>query len=146
MRSSPNSEARRNRPGGEPLNNRSEAHNGAAARSPDGPISQLISTGGWGEQLKPFIFSDFFNAEIEPGFGFAMHPHLGIATESWQPGTDLSYQDTTGKKGVLKAGGLEMDESRGRRLAPGFYAWSRQGDRVPAPVADAAANRGRLRR
>ena len=52
-----------------------------------GPISRLISPEGWGEQLKPFIFLDFFNANIEPGFGFAMHPHSGIATLTWQPGS-----------------------------------------------------------
>ena len=78
-----------------------------------GPISRLISPDGWGEQLKPFIFLDFFNAEIEPGFGFAMHPHSGIATLTWQPGSDVKYQDTTGKNGVLKAGGLEWMNAGG---------------------------------
>ena len=78
-----------------------------------GPISRLISPDGWGEQLKPFIFLDFFNAAIEPGFGFAMHPHSGIATLTWQPGSDVRYQDTTGKNGVLKAGGLEWMNAGG---------------------------------
>jgi redox-sensitive bicupin YhaK (pirin superfamily) len=57
--------------------------------------------------LKPFIFLDFFNAEIKPGFGFGMHPHSGIATLTWQPGSDVRYRDTTGKRGLLRAGGLE---------------------------------------
>ena len=78
-----------------------------------GPIARLISPNDLGERLKPFIFLDFFNAEIEPGFGFGMHPHSGIATLTWQPGTDVRYQDTTGKNGVLKAGGLEWMNAGG---------------------------------
>jgi redox-sensitive bicupin YhaK (pirin superfamily) len=78
-----------------------------------GPIARLISPGDLGERLKPFIFLDFFNAEIEPGFGFGMHPHSGIATLTWQPGSDVRYQDTTGKNGVLKAGGLEWMNAGG---------------------------------
>ncbi len=78
-----------------------------------GPISRLISPGDLGERLKPFIFLDFFNAEIGPGFGFGMHPHSGIATLTWQPGSDVRYRDTTGKTGVLKAGGLEWMNAGG---------------------------------
>jgi redox-sensitive bicupin YhaK (pirin superfamily) len=78
-----------------------------------GPITRLISPSDLGEQLKPFIFLDFFNATIQPGFGFPMHPHSGIATLTWQPGTDVAYEDTTGQKGTLKAGGLEWMNSGG---------------------------------
>jgi redox-sensitive bicupin YhaK (pirin superfamily) len=63
--------------------------------------------------LKPFVFLDFFNAKVEPGFGFGMHPHSGIATLTWQPGCDVRYQDTTGKNGLLKAGGLEWMNAAG---------------------------------
>ncbi|WP_370694565.1 pirin family protein, partial [Klebsiella pneumoniae] len=66
-----------------------------------------------GERLKPFIFLDFFDAEIEPGFGFGMHPHSGIATLTWQPGSDVAYQDTTGQRGILRAGGLEWMNAGG---------------------------------
>jgi len=102
-----------------------------------GPIVRLISPGDWGERLKPFIFLDFFNAEIEPGFGFGMHPHSGIATLTWQPGSDVHYQDTTGKNGILKAGGLEWMNAGGgawhrgsllgRGQVTGFQLW------VPMP-------------
>lgn len=78
-----------------------------------GPITRLISPQDVGEWLKPFIFLDFFDAEITPGFGFGMHPHSGIATLTWQPGTDVQYEDTTGQKGVLKAGGLEWMNAGG---------------------------------
>lgn len=78
-----------------------------------GPINRLISPDDLGDRLKPFIFLDFFDAEIEPGFGFGMHPHSGIATLTWQPGTDVRYTDTTGQKGILKAGGLEWMNAGG---------------------------------
>ena len=50
-----------------------------------GPITRLISPQDIGERLKPFVFLDFFSANITPGFGFGMHPHSGIATLTWQP-------------------------------------------------------------
>jgi redox-sensitive bicupin YhaK (pirin superfamily) len=102
-----------------------------------GPITRLISPAGLGERLKPFIFLDFFSAYIEPGFGFPMHPHSGIATLTWQPGCDVKYEDTTGQRGVLKAGGLEWMNAGGgawhqgtllgQGRATGFQLW------VPMP-------------
>lgn len=102
-----------------------------------GPITRLISPGELGERLKPFVFLDYFNAEITPGFGFPMHPHSGIATLTWQPSTDVSYRDTTGKNGVLRAGGLEWMNAGGgawhqgtllgQGRALGFQLW------VPMP-------------
>jgi redox-sensitive bicupin YhaK (pirin superfamily) len=99
-----------------------------------GPITRLISPDEIGDRLKPFIFLDFFSAEITPGFGFPMHPHSGIATLTWQPGTDVRYTDTTGKNGVLKAGGLEWMNAgggawhkaqlMGRGLVTGFQLWT----------------------
>jgi redox-sensitive bicupin YhaK (pirin superfamily) len=98
-----------------------------------GPINRLISPQDIGEELKPFIFLDYFNAEIEPGFGFPMHPHSGIATLTWQPGCDVRYQDTTGKNGTLKAGGLEWMNAgggawhqgmlQGKGKVTGFQLW-----------------------
>jgi redox-sensitive bicupin YhaK (pirin superfamily) len=102
-----------------------------------GPITRLISPSDLGEGLKPFIFLDFFHASIGPGFGFGMHPHSGIATLTWQPGSDVQYEDTTGKNGILKAGGLEWMNARGGAwhqglllgsgLVTGFQLW------VPMP-------------
>jgi redox-sensitive bicupin YhaK (pirin superfamily) len=104
-----------------------------------GPITRLISPDDVGELLKPFIFLDYFNAEITPGFGFPMHPHSGIATLTWQPGCDVQYQDTTGKSGTLKAGGLEWMNAgggawhqgmlQGNGRVTGFQLW------VPMPPA-----------
>ena len=56
---------------------------------------------------------------------------------TWQPGSDVRYQDTTGKNGVLKAGGLEwmnagggafhQGELLGHGRVTGFQLW------VPMP-------------
>lgn len=102
-----------------------------------GAITRLISPSDLGEELKPFVFLDFFHARIEPGFGFGMHPHSGIATLTWQPGSDVQYEDTTGKNGILKAGGLEWMNAGGGAwhqglmlgsgLVTGFQLW------VPMP-------------
>ena len=112
---------------------------------PHGPITRLISPDGVGEQLKPFIFLDFFNGDISPGFGFPMHPHSGIATLTWQPTTDVRYRDTTGKYGLLEAGGLEWMNAgggawhegtlMGSGLAIGFQLWVA----LPPGVEDGAS-------
>lgn len=98
-----------------------------------GPIRRMIAPLTSGERLKPFVFLDFFNAEVEPGFGFGWHPHSGIATLTWQPDTEVDYEDTTGQRGVLAPGGLEWMNAGGgawhrghllsRGHATGFQLW-----------------------
>ena len=72
-----------------------------------GPITRLASPSDVGELIKPFVFLDL--AEIpsnsEPLFGF--HPHSGIATVTTILRGAVSYEDTTGKSGVLRAGDIE---------------------------------------
>lgn len=114
-----------------------KAISGRHRGSQQGPITRLIDPASLGDLLKPFIFLDFFNAPVQRGFGFPMHPHSGIATLTWQPGCDVRYQDTTGNSGVLKAGGLEWMNAGGGAwhqgsfdtdgLATGFQLW------VPMP-------------
>src|SRR5882762_814721 len=45
-----------------------------------GSLTRLVSPGDIGEQIKPFVFLDYFEADpaTAPKFGF--HPHSGIAT------------------------------------------------------------------
>ena len=81
--------------------------------SKHGPITRLIDPATLGEQLKPFIFLDFFNAPVQRGFSFGMHPHSGIATLTWQPDSDIAYQDSIGQSGVLPAGGIECLQAGG---------------------------------
>lgn len=76
--------------------------------SAHGPVSRLVSPGDWGQLLKPFVFLDFFSMQsnAKPQ-GFGMHPHSGIATLTYLLAGEVIYEDTTGKKGVLPAGGVE---------------------------------------
>jgi redox-sensitive bicupin YhaK (pirin superfamily) len=72
-----------------------------------GPITRLVSPSDIGERIKPFVFLD--RAEVrytgQPLMG--IHPHSGIATLTTVLGGGLAYEDTTGKKGEVLAGGLE---------------------------------------
>jgi redox-sensitive bicupin YhaK (pirin superfamily) len=79
-----------------------------------GPITRLISPSDLGELTKPFVFLDRFDipASGEPLFGW--HPHSGIATLTVVQAGATSYEETTGHKGVLSAGGVEwMRAGRG---------------------------------
>jgi redox-sensitive bicupin YhaK (pirin superfamily) len=90
-----------------------------------GGITRLMSPGDLGQVLKPFVFLDLFS--FKPGggpTGIGMHPHSGIATLTFMIEGNVGYEDTTGKKGVLPAGGVE---------------WMRAGNGVwhtGAPVSD----------
>lgn len=94
--------------------------------STHGPITRLVSPGDLGEWLKPFVFLDLFGFKPTAGHkGFGLHPHSGIATLTYLITGDTGYEDTTGKKGVLPAGGVE---------------WMRAGNGVwhtGAPASDA---------
>jgi redox-sensitive bicupin YhaK (pirin superfamily) len=46
-----------------------------------GPIVRLMSPSDLGEQLKPFVFLDLFEADMRALAGsMSVHPHSGIAT------------------------------------------------------------------
>lgn len=76
--------------------------------STHGPITRLVSPGDLGELIKPFVFLDRFVARSMHGMpSFGMHPHSGIATLTFLMEGDVSYEDSTGKRGVLPAGGVE---------------------------------------
>jgi redox-sensitive bicupin YhaK (pirin superfamily) len=79
-----------------------------------GPITRLISPHDLGELLKPFVFLDAFDVEAAGAPRFGIHPHSGIATFSALITGCFSYEDTTGKSGVLQEGGVEwMRAGRG---------------------------------
>jgi redox-sensitive bicupin YhaK (pirin superfamily) len=75
-----------------------------------GPITRLVSPSDLGELIKPFVFLDLFDfdgrapqAPMELGW----HPHSGIATVTVMFDGSIRYAETTGKAGVLPAGGVE---------------------------------------
>lgn len=78
-----------------------------------GFIRRMVSPGELGERLKPFVFLDHVNGRVVPGSGFGFHPHSGIATLTYQLDADAAYEDTTGQKGLVKAGGLEWMQAGG---------------------------------
>jgi redox-sensitive bicupin YhaK (pirin superfamily) len=72
-----------------------------------GYITRLMSPGDLGEVVKPFVFLDLFDnrGEVFPTFG--LHPHSGLATLTYVAEGSVSYEDTNGATGVLRAGGVE---------------------------------------
>lgn len=73
-----------------------------------GPVTRLVSPHDIGELIKPFVFLDH---GISPGYMgrplFGIHPHSGIATLTAVLRGGINYEDTTGKRGVVLAGGVE---------------------------------------
>jgi redox-sensitive bicupin YhaK (pirin superfamily) len=79
-----------------------------------GPITRLVSPSDVGELIKPFVFLDLFSIPANPEPLFGWHPHSGIATLTVVHEGATSYEETTGQKGVLSAGGVEwMRAGRG---------------------------------
>src|SRR2546425_10289856 len=73
-----------------------------------GPIPRLVSPSDVGELMKPFVFLD--HGEIRPTgqrLFAGIHPHSGIATLTTVLAGGIFYEDTTGKKGEVVAGGVE---------------------------------------
>jgi len=72
-----------------------------------GPITRLVSPTDIGELIKPFVFLD--HGEIHPARQprIGIHPHSGIATLTVVITGAIHYEDTTGKRGIVPAGGLE---------------------------------------
>jgi redox-sensitive bicupin YhaK (pirin superfamily) len=75
-----------------------------------GPITRLVSPSDLGELIKPFVFLDHFDFDgrsepmtMENGW----HPHSGIATVTVMFDGAIRFAETTGKSGVLPAGGVE---------------------------------------
>lgn len=102
--------------------------------STHGPITRLMSPGDLGQVLKPFIFLDLVNFRAQAGTTrFGMHPHSGIATLTFMAQGDVRYADSTGKAGLLPAGGVEWmqagagvwhtGEPVGDTIGEGFQLW-----------------------
>ena len=96
-----------------------------------GPVTRLVSPSDIGELIKPFVFLDLFDIAATGAPNFGWHPHSGIATVTLLHEGAIEYQETTGAKGVLPAGGVEwMRAGRGvwhtgaaLQPAKGFQLW-----------------------
>jgi redox-sensitive bicupin YhaK (pirin superfamily) len=78
-----------------------------------GFITRLVSPSDLGEVLKPFVFLDLFESEGGKAQGFGLHPHSGIATLTYLAEGSTTYEDTSGGRGVLPAGGIEWMRAGG---------------------------------
>jgi redox-sensitive bicupin YhaK (pirin superfamily) len=72
-----------------------------------GYVTRLMSPGDLGEILKPFVFLDIFDNRGDRFPTFGLHPHSGLATLTYIAEGSVSYEDTNGARGVLRAGGVE---------------------------------------
>ncbi len=78
-----------------------------------GPITRLVNPSDVGQLIKPFVFLDYFDIDPEhmPAIGF--HPHSGIATLSLILEGRVSYEETSGTKGIIEPGGVEWMRAAG---------------------------------
>src|SRR6202045_2452394 len=96
-----------------------------------GPITRLVSPSDIGELIKPFVFLDLFDISAATAPNFGWHPHSGIATLTVLHEGAIEYQETTGVKGILPAGGIEWMRAGGGvwhtgaalGRAKGFQLW-----------------------
>jgi redox-sensitive bicupin YhaK (pirin superfamily) len=96
-----------------------------------GPITRLVSPSDIGEIVKPFVFLDLFDISVSSAPNFGWHPHSGIATLTVLHEGAIEYQETTGVKGILPAGGAEWMRAGGgvwhtgaaSQRAKGFQLW-----------------------
>jgi len=78
-----------------------------------GSITRLVSPSDVGELIKPFVFLDYFEIDPKrmPPIGF--HPHSGIATLSLIFEGQITYEETSGTKGIIEPGGVEWMRASG---------------------------------
>jgi redox-sensitive bicupin YhaK (pirin superfamily) len=75
-----------------------------------GPIRRLVSPSDLGHVIKPFVFLDlavFEDGEERAPMEYLWHPHSGIATVTVIVEGAIRFAETTGRNGVLPAGGIE---------------------------------------
>jgi redox-sensitive bicupin YhaK (pirin superfamily) len=73
-----------------------------------GPIVRLMSPSDLGEQLKPFVFLDLFEADMRGLAGsMPVHPHSGIATVTVITDGDVTFDDPEAGHGTIGYGGVE---------------------------------------
>jgi redox-sensitive bicupin YhaK (pirin superfamily) len=67
-----------------------------------------MSPSDLGEELKPFVFLDLFEADMRALAGsMPVHPHSGIATVTVFPEGDVTFDDPHAGRGTIDSGGVE---------------------------------------
>jgi len=98
-----------------------------------GPIVRLMSPSDLGAVLKPYVFLDHVDLTRASFSGIALHPHSGIATLTYLFDGSVTYEDTTGRQGLLGKGSVEWFKAAkgawhgggadGKASARGFQLW-----------------------
>lgn len=78
-----------------------------------GPITRLVSPSHVGELIKPFVFLDYFDMDPRHSPAIGFHPHSGIATLTLLLKGQIAYEETSGTKGIIEAGGVEWMRAAG---------------------------------
>ena len=78
-----------------------------------GPITRLVSPGDLGDVIKPFVFLDYFDIDPQRSPNIGLHPHSGIATVTVVLEGQMSYEETSGTKGVIDTKGVEWMRAGG---------------------------------
>jgi redox-sensitive bicupin YhaK (pirin superfamily) len=78
-----------------------------------GPTIRLMSPSDLGELLKPFVFLDFFEADISVLEKAPVHPHSGIGTITLVTQGEMLFDDPKGRHGAIRYGGLEWMRAGG---------------------------------
>ena len=93
-----------------------------------GPIVRLMSPSDLGEELKPFVFLDLFEADMRNLAGsMPVHPHSGIATVTVFTNGDVTFDDPHLGHGTIGYGGVEWVRAgrgmwHGKELSAGSSA------------------------
>lgn len=78
-----------------------------------GAITRLVSPSDAGRLIKPFVFLDYFDIDPKRSPGIGFHPHSGIATVTVVLEGQISYEETSGTKGVIDTKGVEWMRAGG---------------------------------
>src|SRR5260221_5796278 len=93
-----------------------------------GPIVRLMSPSDLGEELKPFVFLDLFEADMRNLAGsMPVHPHSGIATVTVFTTGDVTFDDPHLGHGTIGYGDVEWVRAgrgmwHGKELSAGSSA------------------------
>lgn len=94
---------------------------------PSGPAIRLMSPSDLGELLKPFVFLDYFEADVSVLEKAPVHPHSGIGTVTVVTKGEMLFDDPKDGQGAIRYGGLEW-------MRAGSGAW--HGDEMKAGASD----------
>src|SRR2546430_14657623 len=78
-----------------------------------GPITRLVSPSDVGQLIKPFVFLDYFDIDPRRSPAIGFHPHSGIATVTVLLDGQISYEETSGTKGIIERRGVEWMRASG---------------------------------